>query len=293
MPKIQRTAPKKKAPPKKKKITHESAKQGILSTVHSLSDGLPESGIKINIYGQSGTGKTTFWGTFPGRILALVCSGNDQPGELRSLLGPDTKDKVDYIVVEDSSQLLEIIEEVQDSDLYETVVLDHLSGLQDMILVEVLSLKERPVQLSWGIAKQEQWGEVANLVKHRLRSLLNLTTNVVIVAQERAFDFDEEDDSVLMPYVASGVTPSIVGWLNPAVDYIVQTYKQQNQVEKITKLKGKTVKKMVPGEGVEYRMRIGPHSVFTTKFRKPKGGELPQSIIDPTYDKVMEYITGT
>jgi hypothetical protein len=111
---------------------------------------------------------------------------------------------------------------------------------------------------------------------------------VVLVAQEREFNVDSDSDLV-MPYVASAMTPSCVGWLNPAVDYIAQTRIRPKMVEKqITK----GVKKWVATDEAEYTLRTGPSNVYTTKFRVPKGTKLPKEIIDPTYDKIMEIIKG-
>ncbi len=249
-----------------------------------------EEGIKLNLYGKSGTGKTSLWATFPGPILAIICSGGSRPGELRSINTPEYRKKVKKVVLRASSEVTELAEYQEAKKQYNTLVLDHASGLQDLVLKEVLGLQELPAQLGWGVATQQQWGQVALQVKERLRSLLNLACNVVIVAQERDFNTDTESSELLMPYVASALTPSVVGWLNPACDYIAQTFIRGKIVEKQVVVGKKTKTVQTRGKGVDYCLRVAPHEVFTTKFRIPKGAKYPEAIVDPTYDKIVEII---
>lgn len=248
------------------------------------------TGIKINIYGRSGSGKTTFWSTFPGPILVLVSSGGAMPGELRSIDTPEMREKVRTITLENSLEVFEVVEYLKaNPDDFATVVLDHATGLQDLVLMEVLGLSQLPQQLSWGLASQQQYGQVALQMKERLRALLDLPQNVVIVAQEREFN-TEATESLLMPYVASALSPSIVGWLNPACDYICQTFLQPKMIVTTTKVGGKEIKTSKASKEVEFCLRTAPSAVFTTKFRAPKGFVLPELIIDPDYDKLMAII---
>lgn len=259
-------------------------------TSKPAQDGWPDQsdGIKINVYGRSGTGKTTLWATFPGPILCLICSGGKRPGELRSIDTAEYRKKITPRVLRESTQVRENIEDVGE---FQTVVLDHASGLQDMVLKEILGIEELPAQGSWGMAKQQDWGTAAMQVKEILRALLSLRCNVVVIAQEREFNTDTESELV-MPYVASAMTPSVVGWLNPACDYICQTYIRPKMVQQKVSVAGKEQVTLKRGKGVEYCLRTAPHDVFTTKFRVPRGVELPESIVDPTYDKIMELIRG-
>ena len=250
--------------------------------------GFDSDGIKINLYGRSGTGKTTLWATFPKPILCLVCSGG---GELRSVDTPANRKTIKQVVLQNSLEIEEITDHVEGSSKYATVILDHASGLQDMVLKELLNLNEIPEQLSWGLATQQQYGQLALQVKTHLRRLLNLSCNVVIVAQEREFNVDTTSE-LLMPYVASALSPSITGWLNPACDYICQTFIRETITEKEIKIGGKTTKQKVKTGGVEYCLRTAPDPIFTTKFRVPKGTKLPSYIVDPSFTKIENLIKG-
>ena len=160
-----------------------------------------------------------------------------------------------------------------------------------MILKEVLGLEELPAQLSWGVATQQQYAQVTMQVKERLRSILNLDGFRIIVAREREFNMDSESD-IVMPCVAAAFTPSLVGWLNPACDYIGQTFLRPKMKTKTIKIGGKSQTTEMRGKGMDYCLRTAPHDVFTTKFRAPVGNEVPEYIVDPSYEKIVGIVQG-
>lgn len=257
-----------------------------------------DDGIKVLLYGRSGTGKTSLASTFPGPILWVICSGSDKPGELRSIDTPEHRARVKQVVLHHSSELRDLVEyvdESSDSGKFNTVVLDHATGFQDLVLKEILGLDELPPQKAWGLASQQQYGQCTLQCKELLRALLSLSCNVVIVAQEREFNTDNESD-LITPYVGAGLTPSLAGWLNTAVEYICQTFiRQKMETKKTTVGQGaqsKTIETQVVGKGVEYCTRTGPHSTFTTKFRVPRGTPLPDTLVDADYMKIMGLIRG-
>lgn len=279
MPKVRKQATAPKSRPKSRSVVDR------IGPIRFNAD----DGIKINIYGKSGTGKTTTWATFPKPILAIVCSGGSQSGELRSIDTPEYRKTIRQVMLETSSEIQDLANHQRNGAKFATVVLDHVTGLQEMILKEVLGLDEIPSQLSWGVATQQQYGQVSLQTKERLRSLLDLSCNVVIVAQEREFNIESESDIVL-PYVGSALTPSSAGWLHTAADYICQTFKRSRTETKLTKVGTKTVHTKKAIGGVDYCLRTAPDPTFTTKFRLPKGTELPDVIVDPTYNKLSKLI---
>lgn len=250
------------------------------------------TGLKVLLYGQSGTGKTTLWATFPKPILALICSGGQRPGELRSIDTPENRKAIDARIVETVGAIEELL---ADAGEFATVVLDHVSGLQDLTLKEILGIEEIPAQKSWGMATQQQYGQSTLQCKEILRQLLGLGGHVVIIGQERTFGGREDgiDPELVKPTVGCAVTPSLCGWLNPACDYVLQTFKRPRMRTKITKVGEKEVKTVARDKGVDYCLRCEPHDVFMTKFRVPKGRPLPDVIVDPSYDKLASVISET
>lgn len=246
--------------------------------------------LKINIYGKSGTGKTTFWSSFPGPILALMSSSIKNPGELRSIAAADRK-KISQFQITECDEVRHWVDEQENTGYFKTIVLDHASSFQDRVLAEILGIEELPAQSSWGLASQQQYGTMALRMKEYLRSLLGLENcNVIIVAQERVFESNSESELDLMPYVASAVSPSVVNWLNPAVDYVCETFIQGKTKEIKKKVAGKTVTKIQKLKGVDYCLRTGPSEVYTTKFRKQKGFELPEYLVDPDHKKFLSLV---
>jgi len=282
MPKIVKTTP--------KTATATPKKTGILSKVKKVAFDENE-GISIMLYGESGSGKTTTWSSFPGRILAIICSGGNRSGELRSL-GEEEREKTDTITLSKPQEFMEIVEALEsDSSEYSTVVLDHVSGHLDLVLSDILG-KPVPEQKSWGMATQQDYGTCSARCKDGLRKFLNLPINRVVIGQQRESERNE-DSELLLPTVGVALTPSLAGWLYPACDYVVQTFKKQKMKEVQSKVGKEVIKTLKPVNGAEYCARIGPSSIYQTKFRKPKSaGELPDYIVDPTYDKIMEIIKG-
>ncbi len=281
MPTITKQTPRKKRKAKSGSVIDRIAPIGFEDNV----------GIKINLYGRSGTGKTTLWSTFPKPILAIVCSGGSRPGELRSINTPENRKTIKQVTIKTTDEIRELIDYQNKSEKFATVVVDHATGLQDLTLKEILGMDELPAQGSWGMAKQQEWGQCALQMKEVFRALLSLDCHVVIVAQEREFNTDADED-FLIPFVASALTPSVAGWLNPACDYICRTFIQQKTKEVITKIKKKEIRTIKRIKGVDYCLMTAPHEVFTTKFRLPKGTKLPGAIIDPSFDKINKLIQG-
>ena len=270
--------------------TGRTKSAGVLSRIRKMGFD-PEDGIRINLYGRSGTGKTTLWGTFPKPILAIICSGGKEPGELRSIDTPANRKVIDQVSLEKPEELEELVALQNETEKYRTIVLDHATGLQDMVLAQILGVEQIPEQKSWGLATRDQYGTTGIRMKTLLRLLLDLRCNVVIVAQERNFNEESESD-LINPYVASALSPSVMGWLGPAADYIAQTFIREQTEQKLLKIAGKTTSRLEKTGRVEYCLRVGPSATYATKFRVPKGVELPEVIVDPDYDKIAKLIQG-
>ena len=281
------------ASPKKPLPSHIDKK--LFAKLRTIGD--LEQRLKVLVYGISGTGKTTFWSSFPGKIFAIVRSGLKQPGEMLSLDTPELRKKITLFYLDEIAEFKGAIDIAAADDSYSTVVVDHASGVQDLALQEVLGLTELPAQKSWGLATRQEWGQCISMTKECLRATLNLEKDVVIVAQERDFETEDNpvdpDSELLVPHIGAGLSPSLVEWLNPACDYIVQTLIRQKYETFTQKIAGKdqSLRRKVPDE-FEYCLRTGINSVYTTKFRKPKGRELPDIIVDPDYDKFLKLVRG-
>jgi hypothetical protein len=172
-------------------------------------------------------------------------------------------------------------------------VIDHVTGLQDRTLCQILRLEELPAQKNWGMATQQQYGQSTQQCKEICRALFSMDCNVVIVGQQRYFKPEGPGTELLAPTWGVDVSPSFAQWLQPAADYIVRTFKRQRTVTEVVEVGGERMENEVPTRGVDFCLQVAPDPFFTTKFRlAPTEEDLPEYIVNPTYDKIAAVIRG-
>lgn len=276
MPKIEKQTP--------KPVAGNPAAKNVLERIAPLSH--REKGIKLALYGRSGSGKTRLACTFPKNLLLI---GTEDGTDSVS-----TDKGVDFVPILKSEEIRTLVDFVRSSRKYATVVLDTGTMLQDLLLREILGVDSLPAQKSWGMATREQYGQLSLLTKEYFRSLLDLSVvgiHVVIICQERNFN-DESNSDLIAPSVGSALTPAVTGWLHPACDYVGQTYIRSGIEIKKVKVEDKVVEISQPSGKMEFCLRTGVHEVYATKFRLPRGNVLPEAIVDPTFDKIYELLRG-
>lgn len=255
-----------------------------------------DSPFSIGVFGEPASGKTTLWSTFPKPILALFCSGGlKNPGELKSLTKKD-KEQITPLVVEESQQVIDIIEALQEDDEgYQTIVIDHLSALSDLFLQEVIGRRPRVQKRAMQAAgsgpeiTQAQWGQLTQSLKDILREFIELPLNSVIVSQQRIFEppEDEDGDGVGVAKAGPAVTPSVAGWLTATLDYCIQTFVRAKREERVVKIGGKDKVKYRKTDEMEFCCYLPLCESRMTKFRKPRGIKLEPVMVDPTYEKLI------
>lgn len=263
------------------------------------------------VYGRTGTGKTRFAGTFPGRIRWFICSGSEEPGELKSIDTPENQERVVPKVIETMDTLNKELD-YKNKNKYDVWVLDHLTAVADVVLAEIMGVhpREIPPQKGWKYASKEQYQEQSLKMKKIIRSFLNLGGKRIILGQEKVFrkkiNSDEDGDSVsydpddvIQPAIGIAVGEAVCNFASTACDYVVQTFKRRKMISKDVRVKrnGKVVieKRLVQYNGpnpIEFCMRTEPHEIYMTKFRIPpkESAKLPDVIVDPSYAKVMKVI---
>jgi hypothetical protein len=265
-------------------------------------------GIKLNVYGVGKTGKTRLVASFPKPLLLIgtedgtlsIADGREK-GETLSrgsvvyaLTRGGEAAGVDFCHVSCTDDVMELTERARN---YATVGVDHGGGLQNLVLKEFLNLDEAPLQKTWGLIKQKDWGPVNAQTKEHLAKLLVLSKlgiNVCIIAHERSFGKEEEvdDNDLVPPKIGAALTPGVAGWLNGECDYVCQTHIRAQTADTSVKMPDGTLlpKRSRTGR-MEYCLRVGPHPVYMTGFRH-LGGELPECIVNPSYDKIIALIRG-
>lgn len=269
----------------------KTGKGGILDRIRPVTQ-VDSGGLKISLYGRAKTGKTRLIGTFPKPCLIL--GGEDGTRSIRTV--PDVyfikivlkkpNDGTDnYCLLDELPGLIDSLKESE----YASVAMDTAVALYDLYMCDIMDLSELPAQKSWGMATRDQYGTAGLKTKETLRRLLNLHQHVVITAHERNFN-EEGGSELIAPTIGPSLSPSVAGWLNGAVEYICQTFIREEVKEVATAVKGQTIMQATGKK--EYCLRTGPHSVYMTGFRLPPGITLPESIVDPSFDKINRLVQG-
>lgn len=237
------------------------------------------------LYGRSGSGKTTLAADFPKPMLYLDIK-DEGTDSIADVEGIDVKEITCYEDIESTLHWL-----LRNPKKYKTVVLDTMSQLQEILVDEVgqnNKKKNGKKPGEWGSMSKQDWGEVSSKMKSLVIDFRDLPLEVVFIAQDKTFGVDDEDgDNQLLPEVGPRLMPSVATVMNAAVSVIGCTFIRRKLITKV----GKDGKKVKTQKTV-YCLRIGPSPVYTTKMRKPKEIELPDFLEDPTYEDLIDIITG-
>lgn len=260
----------------------------------SRSDGLNvvkvrdiKRAISMCVYGRSGSGKTTFAASAPGPILYIDVrdEGTASISDVKDL---DVLEVEEFADIEDAYWWL-----VKNPKKYKTVILDTVSQLQSMIVQEVSSKNKKGKRAGdWGSMTKKDWGDVAAVMKEWLGNYRDLTSrgiNVIFIAQDRTFNLSDEEeanDTLLAPEIGPALSPAVAKSLNASVSVLANTFVRE--LEKTKEVNGKKVKTSV----IQYCLGVGPSPVYTRKLRKPKSVAIPDAIVDPSWDDVIEMMKG-
>lgn len=262
---------KKKVRRKVKRSAPSGSRIGKL--IHPVGD-TPENQVML-VYGRSGSGKTQFGSTFPRPILFLDINER----------GLDTirKEKdIDVLRCQTWADFEDAFWYLEEGTKYKSIVIDQITNLQDLGMGEI---RERAKKSQAELFTRKNWGELSGLLKTSISNYRGLVDqyNICFIAHERVFGGGEEDDDALEPSVGARVMPSVGSFIDGAVDAIGSTYIKES-------FTGKGSKKE---RHVDYCMRIGPHAFYSTKVRRPvEAGPLPDFVVNPTFRKIINLITG-
>jgi hypothetical protein len=237
------------------------------------------------LYGRSGSGKTTLACTAPKALLINIRDQGDD--SVRDIKGLKVWD------IPDLDEFEEVYWFLKDGDhKYKTAVLDTVTMLQQMKIEAVIGGKRMKGGRNagdWGTMTKQDWGEVSAYLKYWITNFRDLPMNVIFLAQERVFNVDDDNGEMGMidREVGPSLSPATKNHLNAAVNIIGNTFIRSRIIKRKDE-KGKIREK----EKIEYCLGVGPSSMFTRKIRKPRSIELPDVIVDPTFEDIMGLIEG-
>ncbi len=235
--------------------------------------------LAVLLYGRSGTGKTTIAASFPTPLLLLDIreKGTDSVANVKGVKVGD---------IENWDQFEEVYWYLKKGQHdFKTVVIDQLSTLQDLALAK--ALKENGKKEEDAISKRD-FGHASGLMKTWIlnyRDLIDDGIHVVFLAHDRVTKGEEDEgggEDQIDPSVGPRMMPSVASFLNGSVKIIGNTF-----IRETFAIVNKRKKR-----SVQYCMRIGPHAYFVTKTRSPVGVKSPDIIVNPSYQKMVQVLSG-
>lgn len=300
MPQVQKQVPP-SAPVKR-------ASGSVLSKAIAVGD-LPNSFIKLCIYGKNRVGKTTLSCQFEKPAL-LISFEPAQSGGARSV--KRVKD-VDYIRLTNSQEAFQLTEELRADTRYKTHIIDTVTSMQDVILQEIIG-KPLPAQLDWGMISQDEYRNRSSKTKELLRPFLAQNANTILLGQLKDHNREgrgkpkmvQDRDLNVESFFSVALGGETAGWLFDACDYMGYLYldKEVREWTETVKLPGpgnktkEVLKEEETGEIVR-KLRTREHPNFASGFRSELGletGMIPEFIEAKTpqemHKKIMDVIGG-
>ena len=235
--------------------------------------------ITMSVYGNSNTGKTTFACTFPKPLLLV--GAEDGTESIYDVKG------VQFVKLENPRDFSEVIEGQRRTAKFKPLVLDTATVLQDLVLRATAGPEHS------GKYSISDYGDAAAEMRRLIDEYQSLsdTCHVVVIAQEREFNVDEESVvEGLDPWVSSALMPAVIRRLNPAMDFVVRCFIDRTKTKQKVKIGGKVVTKTV--RRIQHCIRLKTDGVCVARVRTTlaKSRELPEVITDPTYQKLIDLL---
>lgn len=238
--------------------------------LHKLEDKEPY--VNVMVYGSSGVGKTVFASTAPRPILWLEAEGGTHS------IG-DTKD-IDVVTVTGLETYREALKFLQaNPGQYKTVVLDSITEAAAGLMKEIMG---------FAVAKDSdrdqyepqfnEWRKLTSLIRDIVRSYRDLPVHFVITALERE-DTDEMSGRVK---VRPALSPKVADEMPQFLDAVGYMYAKGNVVD--------SKDDAADRDPIQRMLLIRPTAKHTAKLRAPEGVEVPDSILDPTFDDIARLV---
>ena len=241
----------------------------VLSKAKNLSS--VKHGRLWTVYGKSGAGKTVFCSTFPKPML-YAQFGDDGSGSLGN--DPD----IDVIQLTDMGMLKDLIQELRESPRikYKTFVIDTFS----LIVQEWID--ENATQKKYKMT-QQMWGELGADTTEAIRVLSKLSKRCeVVLACHEKEDIVVGMEDEISPTIAPNLSPMARPYLQAMTNIGVHI-----AVRSVTKEDKRGIERIVQ----QHIAQLNPNAYYWCKVQKAPSIKLPDAIINPSFDKIMAYLT--
>jgi hypothetical protein len=230
------------------------------------------------VYGKASSGKTSFASTLPKPILLLDVQEHGTE-TIRLIDGIDIRTLESWDEFEQGYWYLK-----NNDTKYKSIVVDQITQLQQLAMAK---LRDETKMDPTDTFSRRDWGQVSGQLQTWLLNYRDLWNkyHICFIAHERSNLGEESPEDQIDPSIGPRVMPSVASFLTGAVSFIGNTFIRERFLHAE---QGKKIRQ------VEYCMRIGPHAYYVTKTRRPYeiGGEIPDSIVNPTFEKILAIARG-
>lgn len=224
-----------------------------------------KTGKILTVYGESGTGKTTFSCTFPSPILFINI---DEDG--LEVTKEFADKKIDYIDIKKSTELTELLIELKTKEHeYKTIIVDTMTQLQNKIISNYTIKK---TNLNFG-----EWGAIADEIKKTF-SLLKILSKeqkiIVVTLWQQKMEEIENIEGNKQTIFCPECMKSVKNYIIPSSDLVLQAFKNTNDNDKIC-----------------HNLRIKSDGKILVKFRtntRMINAKLPKWIENPSWNRLLE-----
>lgn len=277
--------------------------------------------MKCCFYGMNRTGKTTLLATFP-KPLALFSFEPSRTGGAESVSGVSGitvfRRGTEEEVAEGTAEFSSVNEGVEMARAlrgsrgggFRTVGVDSATSLEWACLEELMRAagKDMPTTLLFGTVPDGMYPMRSEKAKEVLREFIDVPAHVVVTAKEKDHNPPKEErrnekTGKLQPDLRNRIVRGLQkeSWYAPALGFSAMSWLvdacgytgRMEQVEEYANVENpltKVVEQVKTGRHV-IALRCRRHVNFEAGFRCPDRDRVPEFIVDPTYEKILEAIS--
>lgn len=215
--------------------------------------------VAMVVYGEGGTGKTTFSSTSPKPVLADIEGGSKYFG-LRGI-------KMDVGHIKTWSDFKEFCSFVKENNNYETVVIDPIGELMELLKTHMILTGNKKNVQSDGNPTMAGWGWMKDEMRRYLKGLLKIGKNILIIAHVE--EPKDEDRMLKRPKLMTKLSDELVNMVD-VVGYMTMATGQDGESKRVILVDAKSDKYVA----------------------KDRTGQLG-GVIEPDFSKIVKACQGT
>jgi phage nucleotide-binding protein len=179
--------------------------------------------VKVLVWGPYMTGKTTFAGTAPKPFFF------DLDKKMLPLAGKEIEYET-FVGNNAWNSLLKKLKEVSEREDIETIVIDSLSSLQDLLMGNIQRINnslDRPPQI-------QEYGQFMVLMRQFLSDLTSIPKHIIVTAHEQMIQDETTQEIFITPLIYGKQFPGRIGmWFDEVYHMEVETTRDGKTTYKV------------------------------------------------------------